>query len=167
MRSLEEVLGNLGGLWHYATTEWLRLTVPGDGDKTRSRWPTHALWIALAGVDWQSPETVLLDKCSNASNPTELRMITVVLGALTSYMAKHGIDDRIQAMDELSRRLYEHYSTIADKDGLTFDEYLRRRVDAKVRTFNTGLVAPGLVDNLKQDYRDQEADKYRKASRGE
>ena len=94
-------------------------------------------------------------------------MITVLLGALTSYMAKHGIDDRILAMDELSRRLYEHYSTVADKDGLSFAEYLRRRVDAKVRNFNTGLVAPGLVDNLKQAYRDQEADKYRKASRGE
>jgi hypothetical protein len=167
LRSLDEVLANLSGLWSYATTEWLRLTVPGEGDKTRSRWPTHSLWIALASVDWQSPDSVLLDKCSNASNPTELRMITVVLGALTSYMAMHGIDNRADAIDGLVGKLYEHYSTVASKDGLTFEEYLRRRVDAKVRSFNTGLVAPGLVDNLKQDFHDQEADKYRKASRGE
>jgi hypothetical protein len=57
--------------------------------------------------------------------------------------------------------------TITSKDGLSFEEYLRRRIDAKVRNFNTGLVAPGLVDNLKQDFHDQEADKYRKASRGD
>jgi hypothetical protein len=167
LRSLDEVLANLNGLWTYATTEWLRLTIPCDGDKTRTRWPTHSLWIALASVDWESRDSVLLDKCSNASNPTELRLITVVLGALTSYMAMHGIDNRAEAIDGLVGKLYEHYSTIASKDGLSFEEYLRRRIDAKVRNFNTGLVAPGLVDNLKQDFHDQEADKYRKASRGE
>ena len=37
LRSLQEVLANLNGLWTYATTEWLRLTVPCGGDKTRTR----------------------------------------------------------------------------------------------------------------------------------
>jgi hypothetical protein len=124
LRSLEEVLANLNGLWTYATTEWLRLTVPCDGDKTRTRWPTHSLWIDLASVDWESRDSVLLDKCSNASNPTELRLITVVLGALTSYMAMYGIDNRAEAIDGLVSKLYEHYSTIASKGNSPTDTLL-------------------------------------------
>lgn len=63
LSSLDSVLDNLNGLWSYATTEWLRLTVPNEADSTRSRWPTHSLWIALASVDWESAHSLLLDKC--------------------------------------------------------------------------------------------------------
>lgn len=167
LSSLESVLAHLNGLWGYATTEWLRLTIPNEADATRSRWPTHNLWIALASVDWESAGAVLLDKCTNARNPTELRLITVVLGSLTSFMAMHNIDDRNEGIDALLRKLYEHYSTVASKDGLTFDEYLARRLALKAREFNTAVNSPGLPDNLKQDYVDEGAEAYRRASRGE
>jgi hypothetical protein len=168
LSSLASVLGNLNGLWSYATTEWLRLTVPSDSDSTRSRWPTHSLWMALASVDWESSASVLLDKCSNARNPTELRLVTVVLGSLTSFMAMHNIDDRNEAIDALLRKLYEHYSTVASKENLSFEEYLARRVAVKAREFNTAVNAPGKVDDLKDDFRrEQEDNPYRRASRGE
>lgn len=167
LSSLESVLANLNGLWSYATTEWLRLTVPNEADATRSRWPTHNLWIALAAVDWESAGSVLLDKCTNARNPTELRLITVVLGSLTSFMAMHNIDNRNEGIDALLHKLYDHYSTVASKDGLTFDEYLARRLALKAREFNTAVNSPGLPDNLKQDYVDEGAEAYRRASRGE
>lgn len=168
LSSLDSVLDNLNGLWSYATTEWLRLTVPNEGDSTRSRWPTHSLWIALASVDWESAHSVLLDKCTNARNPTELRLITVVLGSLTSFMAMHKIVDRNEGIDALLGKLYEHYSTVASKEGLSFDEYLARRLALKAREFNTAINAPGKVDNLKDDFqREQEDNPYRRASRGE
>lgn len=167
LTSLESVLANLNGLWSYATTEWLRLTVPNELDATRSRWPTHNLWLALAAVDWESTDSVLLDKCSNARTPSELRLITVVLGSLVSFMAMHKIVDRNEAIDQLLTKLYEHYSTVAIKQGLSFDEYLARRIALKGREFNTALNAPGLVDNLKQDFEDEGADAYRRASKGE
>ena len=44
LSKLYQVLNHLNGLWSYATTEWLRLTLPSDDDKTRSRWPIHPLW---------------------------------------------------------------------------------------------------------------------------
>ncbi|MGH8108738.1 MAG: hypothetical protein ACREO1_08510 [Arenimonas sp.] len=44
----------LGGLWRYLTTEWLRLCVPNASDDTRSRWPAHPIWEALATV-WDVP----------------------------------------------------------------------------------------------------------------
>ncbi len=164
--SLDTVLDNLNGLWAYATTEWLRLTVPNEADATRSRWPTHHLWVALASVNWDAPPGATLDKYSNARTPTELRLITVVLGALTSYMAMHKLDNRAEAIDQLIARLYEHYSSVADKKGLNFDEYLAQRIAAKGREFNTAVNSPGLVDNLKQDFRDEGAEAYRRASKG-
>ena len=168
LSSLETVLDNLNGLWSYATTEWLRLTVPNEADSTRSRWPTHSLWIALASVDWETAHSVLLDKCTTTRNPTELRLITVVLGSLTSFMAMHNIVDRNEGIDALLHKLYEHYSTVASKDGITFDEYLARRLALKAREFNTAVNAPGLPDNLKDDYlREQEDNPYRRVSRGE
>lgn len=167
LKALQDILDNLNGLWRYATTEWLRLTVPNEDDSTRSRWPTHSLWIELAAVDWQSVDTVLLDKCTTARNPTELRMITVILGALTGYMAMHKIDNRNDAMDALMSRLYEHYSLFALRNNKTFDEFLADRVALKGRDFNTALNAPGLTDNLKQDFLDAKSDAYRRASDGE
>jgi len=153
-------------LWIYATTEWLRLTVPNEADSTRARWPTHELWNILASVDWNSEKGVLLDKCTTARNPTELRLITVVLGAMTSYMALHNIDDRNVAIDQLVAKLYEHYSEVAFRKDLTFDDYLGCRVAVKAREFNTANNAPGLTETLKQDFLDDGAEAYRRASKG-
>jgi hypothetical protein len=153
-------------LWSYATTQWLRLTVPNEADSTRSRWPTHHLWTSLASVNWEGPPGVLLDKYSNTRTPTEIRLITVVLGALSSYMAMYKIDNRAEAIDQFLAKLYEHYSLVAARKELTFDEYLAQRVAVKGREFNTAVNSPGLPDNLKQDFLDQGVDAYRRASRG-
>jgi hypothetical protein len=164
--SLDTVLDNLNGLWSYATTEWLRLTVPNEADSTRSRWPTHHLWTALASINWDAPAGVVLDKYSNTRTPTELRLITVVLGALTSFMAMYKIDNRTEAIDQLVAKLYEHYSIVADKKGMNFDEYLAQRIAVKGKGFNTAVNSPGLADNLKQDFLDEGVEAYRRASKG-
>lgn len=164
--SLESVLDSRNSLWSYATTQWLRLTVPNEADSTRSRWPTHHLWTSLASVNWEGPPGVLLDKYSNTRTPTEIRLITVVLGALSSYMAMYKIDNRAEAIDQILAKLYEHYSLVASRKELTFDEYLAQRVAVKGREFNTAVNSPGLPDNLKQDFLDQGVDAYRRASRG-
>lgn len=54
MDALPHVLEHLGGLWSYASTEWLKLCVPNDADSTRSRWPIHPLWVALASIYWET-----------------------------------------------------------------------------------------------------------------
>ncbi len=56
---LEDVLANLNGLWNYASTEWLRLTIPNPDDLTRSRWPVHPLWGYLTSIDWETNGGVL------------------------------------------------------------------------------------------------------------
>jgi hypothetical protein len=164
--SLDSVLDNLNGLWAYATTEWLRLTIPSDSDTTRSRWPIHPLWATLASVDWQSAKSVRLEKFANTRRPDDLRHATVMLGAISSYMASNGLDDRNQAVDELLGKMFDHYGRIAERKGKTFDELLLGRVAAKAREFNTAVNAPGLKDNLRADALDEAAEAYRRASRG-
>lgn len=166
LSSLESVLDNLNGLWSYATTEWLRLSIPSESDATRSRWPVHPLWAMLASLDWQSAKSVPLERFSNTRTPNDLRNMATLLGAMASYMASHNIDDRNQAFDELLRKMYEHYGAMAEKKGKTFDEFLAQRVAGKAREFNTAVNAPGLKDNLREDALEEAAEAYRRASRG-
>lgn len=100
------------------------------------------------------------------SHTSELRLLSVVLGALVSYMAIHQIEDRNEAIDALLKDLYAHYTEVARKRQITFDEFLAQRVALKSREYGTANNAPGLVDNLKQDYADEGAEAYRRASRG-
>jgi hypothetical protein len=144
----------------------LPMTVPSETDTTRSRWPLHPLWVALSMVNWKSAHSVLLDKYSNARTPSELRLLSVVLGALVSHMAIHQIGDRNEAIDALLKDLYAHYTEVARKRQITFDEFLAQRVALKTREFATAINSPGLVDNLRQDYVDEGAEAYRRASRG-
>jgi len=64
LNSLPGVLDNLNGLWSYVTTEWLKLTIPSDTDKTRSRWPIHPLWMDVAPIDWEGNGGALLREYS-------------------------------------------------------------------------------------------------------
>lgn len=81
-------------------------------------------------------------------------------------MAMYNIDDRNEAIEQLVGKLYQHYTTVAAKQDLSFDEYLARRIALKAREFNTAINAPGLKDNLKQDAIDEAGEAYRRATRG-
>lgn len=137
LSSLESVLDNLNGLWSYATTEWLRLTVPSDSDATRTRWPTHHLWMALASVDWESAHSTRLSRFSNTRAPDKRRLYALVHGSLASYMAIHRMDDKGAAMDALLGEMHQHFQDLAYRMGLDPDEALMRKVKARARLFNT------------------------------
>ena len=164
LSSLDSVLANLNGLWSYATTEWLRLTVPNPADSTRSRWPTHPLWIALTSVDWETKCGVLLKRFTNARMPDEKRIYSSMFGSLASYMAIYQIDDKEEAMDGLIGKMHEHYQSIAFYQGLHVDELLYQRMAARTRSFNTALNHPGETPEPEES---EGVKAYRKASNGE
>lgn len=89
------------------------------------------------------------------------------MGSLVSYMAMHSLDDHNDAIEGLLEALYENYSIVAGKKGMTFEELLAQRVALKAREFNTGINEPGLAAALKKAAKDSGADAYRRASRGE
>lgn len=159
-----QTLDALSGLWTYATTEWLRLSIPNPDDATRSRWTTHPLWLCLAGVDWASPQTSL-DKIDLRRIPSEDWLKRQQFGLLTTTMALHQIDDHHEAASHLLNVTYEHYDRVALRDGLTFQEYLLAHARKKARLFNTLVNHPGLVDEMKE--RHEQDNPYRQASRGD
>ncbi len=167
LSSLESVLDNLNGLWRYASTQWLRLTIPNPDDATRSRWPMHPLWEDLASVDWQSANSVLLARCSNARPPEEWRLVSVALGAITSYMAMYGLDDPNLAVQSLLRSMHAHYSSIAANEGMTYSQLVARRIAVKARGFNTAINEAVLSAELKHPKDGTGAAAYRRASKGD
>jgi len=165
--SLETVLANLGGLWRYATADWLRLTVPNEHDATRARWLNHLLWNELAAVDWNSPSKELLKRFSNTRPPDDARLVSVVHGALTSYMAVYGIKNPKLAANGLLRSMHAHYASVAENDGSSYAQFLARRIALKARGYNTAINDADLSDELKHPDLDPGAEAYRRASRGE
>lgn len=166
LSKLDSVLGNLNGLWSYATTEWLKLTVPNPDDKTRSRWPIHPLWGYLSSVDWETDGGALSRRHSNARVPGDDKLFSMALSVLVSYMAREGIEDRVNGHKALVRSLYTHHNKIAGHLGLSFEEYLDQKLAIKGRLFNTLRNDQRGLDGLDEDIVAKNAEAYRKARDG-
>lgn len=168
LTTLNQVMGNLNGLWNYATTDWLRLTLPSVEDKTRSRWPIHPLWGYLSSVDWETDGGALLRHYSPKRLPNEEHLCMRGLSALVSFMASRGITDLYQGQDAFMSEVFHIYSDKAAQFlGLPFDDYIRERVAAKAREFNSMLNDPTLIDELGYDEIERQARAYLRASGGQ
>lgn len=102
--SLPQVLEHRNGLWSYASTEWLKLCVPSEADKTRSRWPIHPLWMALASIDWEVSGGPLSRTFTATRAPSREWIGARVLSLLTSIAAITGVRDFERACEELLRQ---------------------------------------------------------------
>lgn len=156
--SPDELPGALGSLWAYATTQWLRLTLPSADDQTRSRWDTHPLWQALAQIPWQSPSAPLA-RVRTERVPTDSHLFRQGLAGLTSYMAARRIFDVQEGMQRyLSDAAGYHNHTSAK----SFKQYVLERLRLKARRYNS-------VNNTTRDAEEftRSADAYRRAKDGE
>jgi hypothetical protein len=158
---LTSVLENLNGLWSYATTEWLRLTIPNPDDQTRARWPIHPLWVALAGIDWETNDSPLKSRFDNRRIPNEEAILNRGFSAFTSYMAANGWEDHDLAFQTYFDVLAFHIGELARRFDTPIDEYIQRKVALKARSFNT------VNNNPQEEYDDFKSSAYRKASDGE
>lgn len=166
LTKLDAVLENLNGLWSYATTEWLKLTIPNPDDQTRSRWPIHPLWGYLSSIDWETQGGSLTRSFKNALVPGDRKLFSMALSVLISYMAREGIEDPLEGYKALMTALYSHYSAIAEYLGLSFDEYLDQKLAIKGRHYNTLGTYPDGIPGLDEDISAQKAEAYRKARDG-
>ncbi|WP_295624047.1 replication initiation factor [uncultured Nitrosomonas sp.] len=162
---LSEVLGNLSGLWSYATTEWLRLTLPNGDDQTRSRWPIHPLWGYLSSIDWETNGGPLSSRFSAARVPGNDWLCKIGLSTLISLMACKGIKDFDSGIRVFKDALYVYHERKSFYLGLTFDDYIQEKVTIKARQFNTILNRS--IEAEEQASIDKDAAEYRKQSDGE
>jgi len=126
-----------GSLWEYATTQWLRLTIPNPSDSARSRWLTHPLWRALSAVDWDTPGGPLSRRFQPDRAPGDDWVFNLGLSALTSYMAREGIFDFELGLRRFGESLSVFHENKAYTLGLLFPTYVREKVMVKARKYNT------------------------------
>lgn len=166
LAKLDAVLDNLNGLWSYATTEWLKLTIPNPDDQTRSRWPIHPLWGYLSSIDWETEGGPLTRSFTKARVPGDKKLFSMALSVLVSYMAREGIEDPLEGYQALITALYAHHSKIAEHLGLSFDVYLDQKLAIKGRQYNTLGTYPHGIPGLDETISAQNAEAYRKARDG-
>jgi len=170
LQGLDAVLAALGGLWSYAMTEWLRLTLPSPTDTTRTRWPVHPLWAALAGVDWECDGMPLARTFAPDRAPSHKWVLQQMLGLLYSHMAIRGVSDYGQGKEQLLRELDSFLGERAEWEGAASDALVREQVALRVRRFNLALNVDEIPneDRLRTTYdeRANDATEYRRRSRG-
>lgn len=166
LSKLSQVLDQLNGLWSYASTDWLRLTLPNVEDQTRSRWAIHPLWGYLSSVDWQGNGGALSRTFSPARIPGDDKLFAMGLSTLIAYMAREGITDLYQGQQAFITALYQYHENKAYHLGLPFDAYIAEKLGLKARAFNSILNNPDEEAEHKAAELRQQADAYRKASDG-
>ena len=130
-----DALSHEAAWWRYLCTEWLRLCIPSQGDETRSRWPTHPIWQALANV-WDVPtDTPLLTRVSKARPPSDDAIFKSGLWGLSSFMAREGISNLDEGLGEFLHALHEYHNDNPLCEGMA--GYIDRKVKLKARRYNT------------------------------
>jgi len=155
LRTVDEVLNNLGGIWAYSTTEWLRLSIPSPSDSTRSRWPVHPLWDLLASVDWETPGGPLLRGYPEANVPDDGWIFQAGLRPIVSYMGKNRYTDFHSALPRFLDDMVAFLDEEAHRKGLGVSDYVQERAQQKIREYGTGY---NLEDVPSDDPRRRELD---------
>ncbi|MES9868409.1 MAG: hypothetical protein ABW149_01725 [Sedimenticola sp.] len=142
IREFSSLLSSLGGLWQYATNDWLRLTCPTPSDNTQSRWPTHPLWAVLSAADWGTEQGCYRQHTPKDTPPSDKSLFINGLSGLTSFMAREGITDPHSGAPAFFRAAKDFHEGRAHFTGLSFDDYILQKVQAKARRYGTMVNQP-------------------------
>jgi hypothetical protein len=162
--NLNSVLANLNGLWSYASTEWLRLTMPNEEDKTRTRWPIHPLWGCISSIDWDTNGGPLSRSFKATRLPADKRLFALGASSIASYMAKNEITDYSIGIENYLNGLYNHLQSQGSYIGLPAEEVMLEKVRLRGREFNTIQNRQDAEWKRLEDA--QTENDYRKASNG-
>lgn len=155
------ILDMLGSLWLYLMT-WLRLCIVDESDKTRSRWQTHPLWIALREIEWGTSTEASRIPVLLGRTPSQERLCQAYFSALTSFMAARGLTDPDLAGEQLYLETRDFFETLSDTRGEGFYPRILNRSAKKAMGY--GLPFPGIQEAAKRAQDEALADAYRKAS---
>jgi hypothetical protein len=136
---LDSVLTNLNGLWSYAVTDWLRLTLPNPDDQTRSRWPIHPLWGYISAIDWESDGGALSRSFKATRVPEDSRIFSLGASSIVAYMAKHGITDFDEGIDRYVLDIFRYFHERGYFMGLSAESFILEKIRLRAKEFNTLL----------------------------
>ena len=131
--SLSDLLSNQAALWHYLTHDWLRLSIPSLTDTKRDRWPNHPLWDDISNIYLFPSDQPRLKRFSIGRLPHDERIFVHGLGAITSFMAREGIEDFSEGIGEYLHQATQYHARKSEN----LHRYIQRKVKAKGRKYNT------------------------------
>lgn len=134
-----DALARSGDLWRYLCDDWLRLAVPSGSDDTRSRWPTHPLWQALAAVWDVDADAPPLTRVPKSRLPSDDYLFRGGIAGLTSFMAREGISDYGHGLGEFLHALEAYYDDPARQFPEGLQDYIHRKTRAKARRYNVRM----------------------------
>ncbi len=134
--SLPLVLEHLNGLWSYASTEWLKLCIPSEADKTRSRWLIHPLWMALAAIDWETQGGPLSRTFTATRAPSREWIGVRALSLIQSISAIAGLRDFDSGCKELLREASNALGNRYALSGITEEAGFVELVEVNTRKYN-------------------------------
>lgn len=161
MDALPHVLEHLGGLWSYASTEWLKLCVPNEADGTRSRWPIHPLWVALASIDWETEGGPLSRTFSAARAPSRSWIGKRALALAASMGAVAGVNTFEDASAELLHAASDALGDRYSMSGISLEAGFFEMVEINNRKYNTRV-----NDQVDDEDHDPQANPYFRAKSG-
>ncbi|MEQ8953560.1 MAG: hypothetical protein RL120_05455, partial [Gammaproteobacteria bacterium] len=99
IKSVQDVVEKINGLWVYATSHWLQLkrprvilNKPRGQQNNSTRWELYPFWEQIQQVRFSDTEHECLTRVSKASKPNDDFLFVNGLGSITSFMATRGID---------------------------------------------------------------------------
>jgi hypothetical protein len=140
-----DLSNHIAGLWRYATQEWLRLAIPNANDATRSRWPSHPLWLDLRDAPSRVGDGVYLRRVSKSRTPEDLYLFKNGISGITSYMAREGISDFYDGLSGFIRDALDYHRIMGFDAGEDLQSYAQAKTLEKARRYNTRInpvVAP-------------------------
>lgn len=154
----------LSGLWHYATKEWLRLSIPTQ-DTNQSRWATAPIWQELQSAPWTGTKRLLRADVHKGRLPSDKTLFENGLSGFTSYMAREGLSDYQEAIRAYFSSAIEYHNNREHFTGIDFLSYINKKLKIKQRAYNTAINVPKYDDSHPADQAVARA--YRKARDGE
>jgi len=126
VNTLHDLFGNLGGLWAYATEEWLSLRSVG-ADETRSRLKVAPEWVAISQAALRGG-AVGLERVAQTTREAALRQVRNGLrGYSVSYAALNGVRDSAVMGQCLTAELKEHEKLTGNPFGVLAERRCQQR----------------------------------------
>ena len=163
--SFSSLKESLAGLWQYASTDWLRLTITSETDNTQSRWPTACVWKELQQAHWSGVEKISRIPVEKGRPPSDRTLFINGISGLTSFMAREGYSDPIDGVHAYIRSAKKFHDDREYMTDFDFHGYIAQKVALKVKQYNTYLNMP--ENKIIHPSDKAVADEYRKQSDGE
>ncbi len=153
IRTLDDLKANMNSLWDYCTGKWLKLCVPSSSNVNQSRWPLDPRWHTLSQATFADGARDELCRVASHTAPSDHRLFVHGLGAITSFMAREGLDKIDDALPRYLEAAHAFHRRQSQYTGKTLNTYVREKVQQKrtrfsARTFDEFDPATG---ELKED----------------